>query len=117
MYRRYYKRFDKQRIAWAFYLSQLPEHIVPPPDFNVEPTTTQPVIRLNRDSGERELVMMRWGLIPTFAKRAEDFEGSSTFDVKAEAITDRAMWRGPFDSGAAWCRRMGSTSRRSWTRK
>jgi putative SOS response-associated peptidase YedK len=32
--------------------------------FNVAPQTFQPVIRLNRDSGEREIVLMRWGLIP-----------------------------------------------------
>jgi putative SOS response-associated peptidase YedK len=32
--------------------------------FNVAPQTFQPVIRLNRDTGEREIVLMRWGLIP-----------------------------------------------------
>jgi putative SOS response-associated peptidase YedK len=38
--------------------------------FNVAPQTLQPVIRLNRDSGEREIVLMRWGLIPFWAKDA-----------------------------------------------
>jgi hypothetical protein len=28
----------------------------------------QPVVRLNRNTGERELVLMRWGLIPFWAK-------------------------------------------------
>jgi hypothetical protein len=32
--------------------------------YNVAPQTFQPVIRLNRDSGEREIVLMRCGLIP-----------------------------------------------------
>ncbi len=61
---RYYRRADKQRIAEAFRLGQLPADFVLPPDFNVAPTTMQPVIRQSRDTGARELVMMRWGLVP-----------------------------------------------------
>ncbi len=34
------------------------------PSWNVAPQTFQTVVRLNRDTGEREIVMMRWGLIP-----------------------------------------------------
>jgi putative SOS response-associated peptidase YedK len=34
------------------------------PSYNVAPQTFQPIIRLNRDTGEREGVMMRWGLVP-----------------------------------------------------
>jgi putative SOS response-associated peptidase YedK len=37
-----------------------------PPSYNIAPTTFQPVIRLNRDTGEREIAMMRWGLIPSW---------------------------------------------------
>lgn len=60
---RYVRRSDKQRIAEHF-------HVYGPsvPDFgqswNVAPQTFQPVVRLNRDTREREIVMMRWGLIP-----------------------------------------------------
>jgi hypothetical protein len=32
--------------------------------FNVAPQTFQPIIRLNCDSGQREIVLMRWSLIP-----------------------------------------------------
>ncbi len=60
------------------------------------PTTFQPVIRLNRESGEREIVMMRWGLIPHFAKTLADFKGLSNINVKAETIQQRPMWRVPF---------------------
>jgi putative SOS response-associated peptidase YedK len=38
------------------------------PSWNVAPQTFQPVVRLNRDTAERELVLMRWGLIPYWAK-------------------------------------------------
>ena len=94
---RYLRRSDKQRIAEAFRLHELPEHFVLPPDYNIAPTTSQPVIRLNRDTGERELVMMRWGLIPYFAKSAADFKGFSTINAKAETVTERSLWRRPFE--------------------
>jgi len=62
---RYGRRADKQRIAEAMqagYVNVFEEEIVP--SFNVAPQTFQPVVRLNRDSGERELTVMRWGLVP-----------------------------------------------------
>jgi putative SOS response-associated peptidase YedK len=34
------------------------------PSWNVAPQTFQPIVRLNRDKGEREIVLMRWWLIP-----------------------------------------------------
>ena len=66
---RYYRRSDKQRIADAFRLGQLPEGFVLPPDFNVAPTTTQ----------------------------LADFKGFSTINAKAETVASRALWRGPFE--------------------
>ncbi len=40
---RYLRRSDKQRIAEAFRLKQLPEGFVLPPDFNIAPSTFQPI--------------------------------------------------------------------------
>jgi putative SOS response-associated peptidase YedK len=37
------------------------------PSYNVAPTDLQPVVRLTRD-GQRELTVMRWGLVPYWAK-------------------------------------------------
>jgi putative SOS response-associated peptidase YedK len=39
-----------------------------PPKYNIAPTDVQPVVRISRDTGERELTMMRWGLVPYWAK-------------------------------------------------
>ncbi len=61
---RYLRRSDKQRIAEAFKRGKLSPDFILPPDYNVAPSTFQPVIRLNRDTGDREIVMMPWGLIP-----------------------------------------------------
>src|ERR1700734_385029 len=61
---RYYRRSDKQRIAEAFKVGKLPAGFELPPDYNIAPSTFQPVIRTDRETGERELTMMRWGLVP-----------------------------------------------------
>jgi putative SOS response-associated peptidase YedK len=93
---RYYRRSDKQRIAEAFKLGKLPEGFELPPDFNIAPSTFQPVIRSAKETGDRELVLMRWGLVPHFAKSLADFKGFSTINAKAENLMKTAMWRVPF---------------------
>jgi|SRR5579871_208403 len=66
---RYYRRSDKQKIAEAFHVAQVDDFALPPWDYNVAPTTQQLVIRNNRDTGERELVSLRWGLTLTVGYR------------------------------------------------
>lgn len=45
----------------------------------------------------REVCMMKWGLVPSFAKRAEDYDvfkgGSSTFNTRVEGAAASALWR------------------------
>ena len=94
---RYYRRSDKQRIAEAFRLGKLPDGFVLAPDYNVAPTSFQPVIREQRDTRERELVMMRWGMVPNFAKSLAEFKGLSTINAKAETLGTSATWRVPFE--------------------
>jgi putative SOS response-associated peptidase YedK len=52
---RYYRRSDKQRIAEAIKVGKLPPDFELPPDYNIAPSTFQPVIRTDQESGEREL--------------------------------------------------------------
>ncbi len=94
---RYLRRSDKQRIAEAFRITNdLGDMVLPDWDYNVEPTTFQPVIRLNSERGERELVLMRWGLVPWFAKSPKDF-GYNTINAKAETLARNRMWEGPLE--------------------
>lgn len=94
---RYYRRSDRQRIAEAYRLGEIPFDLVLPDwDFNVAPTTFQPVIRASRDTGKRELVLMRWGLVPYFTKQLADVKGVSTINAKAEGIERSPTWRIPF---------------------
>jgi len=87
------RRSDRQRTAEAFHLGKLPVGFVLPPwDYNVAPTTHQPVIRNDKEAGERELVLMRWGLVPHFSRSLADFKGSSTINARADTLMSRAMW-------------------------
>ena len=60
---------------------------MPDADYNVAPTTHQPIIRQSRESGEREMVLARWGLIPFFTKDLSKIRGLSTINARAESIT------------------------------
>src|SRR6266702_352031 len=66
------------------------------PNYNVAPGDFQPVIRRSRETGERELVTMRWGIVPWFAKSELEFKKLSTINAKSDRLTDSKMWREPF---------------------
>jgi putative SOS response-associated peptidase YedK len=87
---RYARRSDKQKIAelFAIYGPVIPDF---GPSWNVAPQTFQPIVRLNRESGEREIVLMRWGLIPCWAK--DPSIGLRTINAKAETITTAPAFR------------------------
>ena len=94
---RYYRRSGKQKIAEAFHASLVDDGTPDPPwDYNVAPTSMQPVIRNSRDTGERELVSLRWGLIPFFTKSLSDIKGISTINARAEGIATSRTYREPF---------------------
>ena len=94
---RYVRRSDKQKIAEHFRAAPNPaEFPLPDADYNVAPTTQQPIIRQSRESGERELVLARWGLVPFFTKDLKDVKGLSTINARAETITKAPTWREPF---------------------
>ena len=50
-----------------------------------------PVVRLSRDSGERELALMRWDLISWWAKDGKI--GFSTINAKAETLSTSPAFR------------------------
>lgn len=87
---RYVRRSDKQKIAEHFAVHG-PVLADFGPGWNIAPQTFQPVIRLNRHTGEREIVLMRWGLIPFWAK--DPRIGLRTINAKAETITTTPAFR------------------------
>ncbi len=61
------------------------------PSYNVAPQSLQPVVRLDSETGERELSIMRWGLIPFWSKNSKI--AYSTINAKAETITTSPAYR------------------------
>jgi putative SOS response-associated peptidase YedK len=90
---RYVSRSEKQRIAETFHAHIIPEDYDPDfvPDYNVAPTTLQPVVRLNHETGDRELTRMRWGLIPFWAKNTRI--AYSTINARAETLASSPSFR------------------------
>jgi putative SOS response-associated peptidase YedK len=63
--------------------------------YNVAPTQQVPVVRMA--DGEREGAMLRWGLVPFFAKGVPP--KYSTINATIEKLIDEASWRGPWKRG------------------
>jgi putative SOS response-associated peptidase YedK len=62
---RYGRRADKQRIAEWFQThdTNVFDDSSFAPSYNVAPQSLQPVVRLDSETGQRELTIMRWGLV------------------------------------------------------
>ncbi len=63
------------------------------PSCNVAPQSLQPVVRLNGETGECELKIMRWDLIPFFAKDAKI--AYSTINAREEPVVTSPVFREP----------------------
>ena len=61
------------------------------PTYNAAPQSVQPVVRLGRDSGSREVALLRWGLVPFWAKDPKP--GYSTFNARSEAVAGKPAFR------------------------
>ena len=62
--------------------------------YNVAPTTMVDVVRLDAE-GRREIVAMRWGLVPFFWKKTIK-EVPATFNARAETVHEKPMFRDAF---------------------
>jgi len=77
-------------IALAFGLAHPPDvH----PRYNIAPMTEVPVVRVNAE-GRRELVRMRWGLVPRWAK--DPSIGGRMINARGETIADKPSFRMAF---------------------
>jgi putative SOS response-associated peptidase YedK len=90
---RYVRKSTRREIA-AWFGVEDDEAMVWGTSYNVAPQTFQPVVRLNRDTGMREIVLMRWGLIPYWSKDTKI--GYSTINAKAETVATAPAFREAF---------------------
>ena len=99
---RYGRRADKQYIAEHYSIRKgdfgddFPEEhpFAFAPDYNITPDSFQPVVRLNHDTGERELAMMKWGLVPYWSKAPK--ATFSSINARSDTLQSSAAWREPF---------------------
>ncbi len=90
---RYYRTADKQQIAEALHAEATGDPLAYAPGYNIAPTTTQPVLRQQRDTNRREIVPMRWGLVG-FGSSGIDPK-RSTFNARAEGLVNSSLWKRP----------------------
>lgn len=74
-----------------------PERLIPnfPPNWNAAPTDSLPVVRYDTKAGQRSLDLLRWGLIPHWAKDIN--VGFANINAKAEGIENKPGFRQAFE--------------------
>src|SRR5207302_6137829 len=85
---------DVSQIKIAFRIP--PEYPTPnfPPSWNVAPTDKLPIVRYDLKVGSRTLDLMRWGLVPYWAKDIKI--GFSTINAMAETVDTKPVFREAF---------------------
>jgi putative SOS response-associated peptidase YedK len=64
------------------------------PRYNIAPTQTVPAVRQPEQGAKRELVALRWGLIPSWAKDAKI--AYSTINARADTVATKPAFRSAF---------------------
>jgi putative SOS response-associated peptidase YedK len=64
------------------------------PRYNIAPSQPIAAIRIDPDTTTRRLVMLRWGLIPSWAKDPKI--GNQCINAKAETVTEKPSFRSAF---------------------
>jgi putative SOS response-associated peptidase YedK len=77
-------------IALAFGLPYPPDVR---PRYNIAPTQQVPIVRLNAE-GERELVQVRWGLVPRWAK--DPSIGTRMINARGETLATKSAYRNAY---------------------
>lgn len=89
---RYTLTVDASVLAELFELEPLTEL---QPRYNIAPTQTVPIVRLDRHQN-REWSMVRWGLIPSWAKEAKI--SGRLINARAETVAEKPSFRAAFQS-------------------
>ena len=64
------------------------------PTWNMAPTQDGMVVRRHPESGERRLDLLRWGLVPRWAKDARD--GARLINARADGVAEKPSFREAF---------------------
>lgn len=87
---RYASNKSPDAVRKAFKLSEDGPRPNVQPRWNIAPTQAAPVVR--EDGGQRHLVLLRWGLIPSWASDASI--GAKLINARAETLAEKPAFRG-----------------------
>ncbi len=65
------------------------------PNYNLCPTQASPIVLVK--DGARTIELMRFGLVPAWAKTLKDAAKYSLINAKGEEITEKRTYKGPFE--------------------
>ena len=88
---RYTQTATPEVIAEHFHLDEPPLLKL---RYNIAPSQHVATIRLNPDAATRECIMLRWGLIPSWAKDPKI--GNQCINAKAETVAEKPSFRSAF---------------------
>jgi putative SOS response-associated peptidase YedK len=88
---RFIQTASPEAIAQQFEVAELP---LLKPRYNIAPSQPVVAIRIEPDTSTRKLVMLRWGLIPSWAKDPKI--GSQRINAKAETVAVKPSFRSAF---------------------
>jgi putative SOS response-associated peptidase YedK len=78
-------------VAELFDLIEVPAY---PPRFNLAPTQEAPIVRVVEPDGARRLDLLRWGLVPYWAKEAAI--GNRMINARSEGVAEKPAYRSSF---------------------
>jgi putative SOS response-associated peptidase YedK len=81
----------EQDLVVQFSLPEIPEL---QPRYNIAPTQPVAAVRVPTSGGDRELVMLHWGLIPFWAK--DPGLGARLINARSETVADKPAFRAAF---------------------
>ncbi len=94
-------RFFRHGVTWEEYHDALglivPDAVEPPePTYNAAPTTFQPIIRLTENKQAREMLLARWGLIPSWWTKPIKEIKFTSINAQSETVHEKPVFRGAF---------------------
>jgi putative SOS response-associated peptidase YedK len=64
------------------------------PPYNISPTQQVPIVRLHPGGSDREVTLLRWGLVPSWAPDLKT--GARMFNARAETVASKPAFRSAF---------------------
>jgi putative SOS response-associated peptidase YedK len=94
MFGRFTLRTKAEEIALYFVLAEVPDL---KPHYNIAPTQKVTTIRFDPQRGNRQLSLLRWGLIPSWADNPAI--GNRLINARSETVAIKPAFRQAFQKG------------------